>query len=230
MASPNRFALLVLGIGIALVASPIVVFSADIGEPTYEFEATELSYENGSFEYSSQVPSSTFYIENIACVGNSRVCKLEQHVYEEGRLPVADADIDKGYYEFVHLNGSFYRTDTIEEDGTVYLTHEPVSADFALSASSISYSIAAPAYQTAVSQGHVTITERLDNRKIVSRTADDGNEQFYYVYATRTPSADVQGPSLGDRLVTYGLSVIGFVAGLALIGHGQRKRVRSQLR
>lgn len=229
MVSTDHLALLLIGVGVVLVASPVAVFSADIGAPTYEYEATELSHEDGSFDI-PPVLTTTFSIENIACVGESRACKLERNVYEQGRLPVEDAGVDARYYEFVYLNDSFYRTETVEENGTVSLTHEPVTADTAIRRSSTTYGIAEPSYQTAVDSGHVTTTARLERGAIITKNADSPNEQFYYVYATRTPGAGEHGPGLSGQLLTYGLAGVGLLGGLALVGRGQRIRVRSQLR
>lgn len=232
MVSADRLALLLIGVGIVLTASPVAVVSADIGAPTYEYRASELSYEDGTLQYSDQIPFSTFSIDAIACVGESRACKLERHVHENGRVAVEDADAVRGYYEFVFLDGSFYRPVTTRENGTVYLTHEPVRADFALRAASVSYDSAESAYRRAVDEGHVTVTstERLEMRKVVSKESERGDRTVYYVYATKMPPAGGHTASVGEKLTTYGLSIAGFLVGLALIGYGQRMRVRARLR
>ena len=226
MISWDRFALLLIGVGVVLTATPAAVFSADIGEPTYTFEATEISHEDGAFSYGPQIPISTFRIDNFACVGGSRSCEIERYIHENGAIPVENTDWLSRYYEFAYIDGAFYRAETREENSTTYLTHERVSAAIAFRNSSTSYSIAAPAYQRAVDQGHATTTEPLDAPVIIAKDTDTDAHRFYYLYPAKTPPAGRHGPGLDDRIKTYGLSATAFLTGLALILRGQRIRVR----
>lgn len=246
MVSADTWIRITIGIGVVLLASPAAIFGYGIGEPTYEYQSFEIEPEADDFgvpERATDFPA-PFYIDNIVCLDETRSCLTEQYIHEEGQLPV-DASIqrlhgaddttehvyiERSPYRYAYLNDSFYRVEEVVDDGDTYLTHESVSPAAAFRRSSVSYSVADPALQEAVDEGDVTTTAELETPRVVVEGPESDTERFHYVHVTSSPGGNMHGPSLGDRLLTYGLSMISFLTGLGLVLRGQRKRIDDRRR
>lgn len=76
---------LLIGLGVLLLLSPAAVPVVAIGEPTYEYEAVQLSYDDGEFDLPPRLATpGRFHVDNIACVGGGRTCALERRIHEAG--------------------------------------------------------------------------------------------------------------------------------------------------
>lgn len=225
MAANSRFPLLVMVVGVVLLLSPAVVQSFHVGEPTYEYTATELTYEDGSFKPAESLGLS-FSIDNIACTQNSRSCQLEHHIQENGRVPVEDSVLYRARYEYAHLDGSMYAMTEETENGTTYLTQERIEPRLALRRSSTSYDFAPPTFRASIDHGTATATTEHESPQVVSKNTNGPDPTFYYVEATSAPSGGVYGPGLNATVLRLGLSGGGFLAGLGLVLRGHKMRIR----
>lgn len=219
--------LVVLGVG--LLASPIAVFHADIGEPEWEYAAVEIVIEGDTMTIpdAAEIPGDP-YIDNIVCTDATRSCAVEQYINADGDLAVGDASFTRTPYQYAIIDDVIVEAAYYEEDGVTYLTHEEADPNDAVRRSSASYERAHPAYRAAIEEGSTTANQWVETPQVITVDPNTPDERFYYVYEVRSPSPGDYEPTFGDRALTWTLSIIGFVAGLGLVLHGQVMRIRRQ--
>ncbi|AQL42229.1 hypothetical protein BV210_05655 [Halorientalis sp. IM1011] len=123
---PKRVpALLLAVLGLALMFNSVWLLPQE-GDTQYTVDRTEITVENGTFDYRNDAdgPGHEFNdLVPVACDGRTgdRLCAFDQHLVTDGPVTVAGDPLYGSDQEFVQLDGGYYRR-TVEdtENGTVY--------------------------------------------------------------------------------------------------------------
>lgn len=204
---------LALVVGTLLVVNPLYVTGFHVASSHYTYRTAPVTVADGDIEVATGEGERVYpRIEGIDCTGSpirtTRACALDRQILRTGAVTAADEH--EGGERTVRLDGRYYRRVVSDDNGTIRLGLEQISAREALDQAAVPESTLTWPGRVLVFTGQVTTTYPLEHAGHVVWTEDG----YRLLYLT---SFERGGGSI------WAVSLLGVVAGLWLLVRGYRQ-------